>query len=222
MHVTGRDNRVKKLLFVVLAVVIVSGVVVAGSGQHGHFEGYPIVKVLLNGEEVVSDVPAVNFHGRTMVPLRFVSEIMGYEIQWDNETWTASIRSMTLEELSRAVVEWFELHDGIIKDIAALSPNTARREQEVFLEECIRWFEYHQAEVFSWLVRFDAWDLTVHDPGLTYPQDTRLLPGMTMILVNYSQAMVHAMNYAANPADTTARLRYERARDEALAMCWWP
>ena len=63
-----------------------------GSG-HGTFEGFPIVRVLVDGEKIVSDMPAINFHGRTMVPIRFVSRALGYDVSWGAETDTASISS---------------------------------------------------------------------------------------------------------------------------------
>ena len=55
------------------------------------FEGYPIVKVIVDGKEIKGDVPAINFKGRTMVPVRFVSEALGADIAWDAEKETAVI-----------------------------------------------------------------------------------------------------------------------------------
>ena len=37
------------------------------------------------------DTEAINFHGRTVVPVRFVSEELGAEVEWDDRTWTVSI-----------------------------------------------------------------------------------------------------------------------------------
>ena len=37
------------------------------------------------------DVPARMSNDRTMVPLRFLSENLGYDVQWDEETKTAAI-----------------------------------------------------------------------------------------------------------------------------------
>ena len=63
----------------------------ASTNIHGYFEGYPIVRILVNGEIVESDVPAINFHGRTLVPIRFVSEALGAEVGWDPQQWVASV-----------------------------------------------------------------------------------------------------------------------------------
>lgn len=48
-------------------------------------------KVLKNGNEIKLDVPAKIMNGRTMVPLRFVSESFGAEVSWDADTSTVNI-----------------------------------------------------------------------------------------------------------------------------------
>ncbi|SNS93616.1 Copper amine oxidase N-terminal domain-containing protein [Anaerovirgula multivorans] len=45
----------------------------------------------INGKEVMLDVPAQVINGRTMVPLKFVSEAMGAEVSWDDRTKTVVI-----------------------------------------------------------------------------------------------------------------------------------
>ncbi|MGE5579279.1 MAG: copper amine oxidase N-terminal domain-containing protein [Bacillota bacterium] len=60
---------------------------------NGVYGGYPIVRLQANGQPVQSDVPAVSFYGRTMVPIRFVAEQLGARVDWDPNTWTASILS---------------------------------------------------------------------------------------------------------------------------------
>lgn len=46
-----------------------------------------------NGKSVLLDVPATIINGRTMVPLRFVSEAMGSTVEWDESTQTITITS---------------------------------------------------------------------------------------------------------------------------------
>ncbi|MEX0974649.1 MAG: copper amine oxidase N-terminal domain-containing protein [Bacillota bacterium] len=72
-----------------LLVVTSFSVVLCGDSANGMFEGYPIVKVQLNGEEVAFDVPAINLGGRTLVPIRFVAEKMGALVGWDEQSFTA-------------------------------------------------------------------------------------------------------------------------------------
>jgi len=48
-------------------------------------------KAFKNGTPVNLDVPAKIINGRTMVPLRFVSETIGCQVSWDDATQTVSI-----------------------------------------------------------------------------------------------------------------------------------
>src|SRR6056297_1740583 len=45
----------------------------------------------VDGEEVVLDVPAKIINDRTMVPIRFVAESMGFFVEWDAENRTVII-----------------------------------------------------------------------------------------------------------------------------------
>jgi hypothetical protein len=47
-----------------------------------------------NGQPVTLDVPAKIVDGRTMVPLRFVSEALGTSVRWEDATQTVSIYSL--------------------------------------------------------------------------------------------------------------------------------
>lgn len=47
--------------------------------------------MLVDGKLVEGDVPAIMFHDRTLVPIRFVAEAFGATVTWDPETWTVSI-----------------------------------------------------------------------------------------------------------------------------------
>jgi hypothetical protein len=50
-------------------------------------------EVIKNGEKMnlVLDVPAQTIGGRTMVPARFVSEVLGAKVDWDDKTFTVII-----------------------------------------------------------------------------------------------------------------------------------
>ncbi|PKM42081.1 MAG: copper amine oxidase [Firmicutes bacterium HGW-Firmicutes-8] len=45
----------------------------------------------INGERITLDVPPQIKNGRTLVPLRFVSEALGAEVKWNNLIQLASI-----------------------------------------------------------------------------------------------------------------------------------
>lgn len=52
-------------------------------------------QALVNGKLTYLDVPAGTIGGRTMVPLRFVSEAMGADVDWRSATQTVAITSPT-------------------------------------------------------------------------------------------------------------------------------
>jgi hypothetical protein len=52
-------------------------------------------QAIVNGRVVLLDVPATIVGGRTLVPLRFVSEAMGAQVDWDNTTRLVTITSGT-------------------------------------------------------------------------------------------------------------------------------
>jgi len=100
----------KRLVWVIALVLCLGGLAMAAPADlHGTYEGFPIVKVLVNGQEIVSDVPAVNFHGRTMVPVRFVSEALGARVDWNEETWMASVSTRATEEQYREMMTTLRL-----------------------------------------------------------------------------------------------------------------
>ncbi len=76
---------------IVVVVTVLAVFLTAAAAWAGNtFEGFQIVRVLLNNQEVVSDVPAINFHGRTLLPLRKMAELAGLTLdRWDPETNTA-------------------------------------------------------------------------------------------------------------------------------------
>lgn len=45
----------------------------------------------VNGEQVTMDVPARLVGDKTMVPLRFLSEELGYTVEWDEGTRMATV-----------------------------------------------------------------------------------------------------------------------------------
>ncbi len=49
------------------------------------------VRLLINGEYVESDVKPFLKDARTLVPIRVVSETLGYDVDWDNDLVTVTI-----------------------------------------------------------------------------------------------------------------------------------
>ena len=50
------------------------------------------VNARINNKPAKMDVPARLVNGKTMVPLRFLSENMGYDVDWDADSRTAIIK----------------------------------------------------------------------------------------------------------------------------------
>jgi len=74
----------KKLLIVFGAVFLVVAVATVG------FAAIPI-KLIVNGQEIKADVPAQLISGRTMVPVRWVAEALGANVEWDAKSNSVKI-----------------------------------------------------------------------------------------------------------------------------------
>lgn len=94
------------LLALVLVAVAGSVGFAAGSAPWGQYQGYSIVKVIVDGREVSSDVPAVIIDGRTMVPLRLVAESMGRKIEWDQDQFAAKVTNVNGRPERQPLIDW--------------------------------------------------------------------------------------------------------------------
>lgn len=81
-------KRFLKLTAITGSMLLFGATVWAG---HQTFEGYRVIHVVVNGKSIQSDVPAINFNGRTMLPVRAVAEALGAEVGWDPATSTATL-----------------------------------------------------------------------------------------------------------------------------------
>jgi len=52
----------------------------------------PVVNVLFNGEEIESDIPSIIYNDRTLVPIRFVANCFGADVEWNQQNKEASIK----------------------------------------------------------------------------------------------------------------------------------
>lgn len=112
-------------IVLVAAVILVAAGTVFAAGIYGTYKGFNIVKVKVDGREVKGDVPAVNLDGRTMVPLRFVSEALGATADWDQASYTAIIRS---KGSAQGLREGFHVSDANIGIMVA----TAVTKQDIY------------------------------------------------------------------------------------------
>lgn len=59
------------------------------------YQGHPTVNIVINGQQVQGDVPAILMDGRALVPLRALSEALGLDIRWDAATNTVYMGTTT-------------------------------------------------------------------------------------------------------------------------------
>lgn len=81
----------KKLIITLIITLLTFTMVVGAAGINGDFKGFPIVNVNVNGVKVASEVPAVNFFGKTVLPVADIAKVFNTVIEWDSTTWTANL-----------------------------------------------------------------------------------------------------------------------------------
>lgn len=79
----------KRILFIIAAVLVISIASMAFAD--------PVIKLVLNGQELKTDVAPIPADGRVMVPIRVISEALGAKIDWDGKTNSVIIDSTELE-----------------------------------------------------------------------------------------------------------------------------
>ncbi len=70
----------------------------------------------LNGSEVTLDSPATIVNGRTLVPVRFVSEALGNNVDWDADTKTVIITSVKGESVEDKLYKELNLTNIILDE----------------------------------------------------------------------------------------------------------
>ena len=136
----------KKRYFVVLLAVLL---VFIGSGN---LLAADDIKVYVNGDQVdfPDQKPMINADSRTMVPVRFVSEALGADVEWDGTTNTVNIAhkgksiSLGIGQKQAKVDE-----DSIVLDTAAALVNSRTMVPLRFVSEClsaeVQWDQYARA-----------------------------------------------------------------------------
>jgi spore germination protein YaaH len=76
----------KKLLILLSALIILNLLVI----QSIYAQQKNDIKVTIDGEEIVFDVPPTIVNGRTLIPVRAIFETLGAKVEWDNETFTVT------------------------------------------------------------------------------------------------------------------------------------
>lgn len=74
----------KKLLFILLAIMLLIPNASLADTQD--------VKLWINGSYVESDVDPFIQDSRTLVPIRVISETLGYDVEWDDVNWIVTVK----------------------------------------------------------------------------------------------------------------------------------
>lgn len=88
----------KKIISLLAAAVLSSSAAVSAFAEGD-------VKIMLNGEEFVTDVAPFIENNRTMVPARAIFEAMGARVNWDEEKKTVLMLRQNGDELSSVVLQ---------------------------------------------------------------------------------------------------------------------
>ncbi len=97
------------------------------------------LEVTINGQaqKMPYNVPAklvtINNTSRTMVPLRFVSEALGFDVDWEDETWTGIINFKKQEINNVSVINTEEHLPKIVLDTTGIVSHN-----EIYLEQPYR------------------------------------------------------------------------------------
>ncbi|CAH1207704.1 hypothetical protein PAECIP111893_02760 [Paenibacillus plantiphilus] len=67
------------------------------------------LQAVVNGKRITLDTSAVQVEGRTMVPLRFISEGLGAKVRWDSEAYTVLITDEVFAKSSPNLDAWGRL-----------------------------------------------------------------------------------------------------------------
>ncbi|MEW6181755.1 MAG: copper amine oxidase N-terminal domain-containing protein [Bacillota bacterium] len=80
------------------------------------------IKVTVNGKEIASDVSPVIQNGRVLVPLRFVADALGADVNWDSSSRTAMINTDNKPYANILLADNIDFDDdkGVVIENAAL------------------------------------------------------------------------------------------------------
>ncbi|BEP29865.1 N-acetylmuramoyl-L-alanine amidase [Helicovermis profundi] len=85
-------------------------------------QSYPVVNLMLSGEDLVTDVPGILYslggYTRTLVPISIITDNLGYDILWDGKT-----KEVTITTESKTIVLKINSSDATINGEKIKLPN---------------------------------------------------------------------------------------------------
>ena len=83
------------------------------------------IKLIVNGKEIQSDVPAQVINGRTMVPAKALAEALGATVSWNAQENAVTITSNSVSNASSdKIVEPVKLSDSSVKTVSPVKSET--------------------------------------------------------------------------------------------------
>ncbi len=118
----------KKILITALMGSVLFGGIVgaAGSSIWGTYKGNEIVRLTVDGVPVkVSDVPAINYEGRTMIPIYLLQQA-GIEYEWDQKNKTVNVKNSKSVAVSGGQSSYTKDLPSTSQDSSVRKPLTAK------------------------------------------------------------------------------------------------
>lgn len=81
-------KRNKILVVVVLLAIIFSGNLLSNEVEAGNIK---VIRIIFDGKEIKYDIAPILEQGRILVPLRVISENLGYKVGWNQKEWKATL-----------------------------------------------------------------------------------------------------------------------------------
>lgn len=85
-----------------LATLLISGIAWASNP----------IKLIVNGQEIKTDIAPQLINGRVLVPVRFVAEALGAKVEWDQKNQAVLITSLTLAKLDDSK-DWLTIREVV-------------------------------------------------------------------------------------------------------------
>lgn len=107
--------------FIVFSLILVSTIFLAPST-----DAATNIRLLVNGEDITSLSAPMIVNDRTLVPIRFVAEQLGADVQWDEEAYTVTItrgNRVIFLTIGSHLVEYDNGSSCIVSDVAPMIIN---------------------------------------------------------------------------------------------------
>ncbi|MEW6172953.1 MAG: stalk domain-containing protein [Bacillota bacterium] len=148
----------RRWLFGVLAVVtlLALGLASATAAQN--------IRILVNGKEIVSDVPPQVVKGRALVPLRVISEALGADVSWGDTSNTVTV---TTSEVIDSNVRRFSAKSRVMQTLL-LELADLMEKNPIIIQDVLQ--KYSQSQQFG-----QPLESGVSGQSVPYPQGTDYL-----------------------------------------------